>query len=117
MHNSPLGGDDNGVVVGFMEKVEWDYEIGADMFGTVIYPSPEAVPKHKECGLVEVEVKLRRVVEAEDFTVGNISAHACKKDFKKLQDDPEYQEYMRLREKFDRRWRHYKQLRKLRELQ
>ena len=42
--DTPLWGDKDGVIVGFMEKVEWDYELGGDLLGTLIYPSSEAVP-------------------------------------------------------------------------
>ena len=110
--DTPLWGDKDGIVVGFMEQVEWDYEIGGDRLGTIVYPDPEAVPGHKGCGLVEVEVKLRRVIEKADFSKGNSRTPAeVKKRLKKLTDDPEYREYLRLRDKFDHRWKHYRKLR------
>lgn len=53
--------------VGYMDKVDFDYEIGNAKGGNKVFPSikdlKENKPCTKECGIVEVEIRLRRVVE------------------------------------------------------
>ena len=51
---------------GYMDKVDFDHELGHNSAGNKIYPSPEALLRRQlcaeECGIVEVEVRLKRVV-------------------------------------------------------
>ena len=53
-------------ITGYMCKTDWDYELGNAEDGNHVYPSIEALKKHhtcwEECGIVEVEVRLKRVV-------------------------------------------------------
>lgn len=55
----------------FMCKVDFENELGAAMGGVTIYPSIEDARKNRKCidacGLVEVEVRLKRVVIEENF--------------------------------------------------
>lgn len=62
-----LWSDENGVVVGYMDKIDFDCELGSACGETSIYPSVEDLKKHspcvKNCGIVEVEVRLRKVIQ------------------------------------------------------
>lgn len=53
-------------VKGFMCMVDWEFELGDAVGGNSVYGSVPDLKKHrkcwKECGIVEVEVRLRRVV-------------------------------------------------------
>lgn len=64
---SPYGGDENGVVAVFMDKVDWDYEVGAAMGGNRVYPSIEDLKRYQpcceDCGIVEVEMRLKQVID------------------------------------------------------
>lgn len=55
------------VRTGFMCKVDFDLELGAAVGGNSVYGSAEDARKHRqcidECGLVEVEVRLKQVVQ------------------------------------------------------
>jgi len=68
----PIWGDEQGVVTGYMCKVDWDYEIGGASGGNRIYPSINDLRKCRKCvdscGIVEVEVRLKRVVQESDFS-------------------------------------------------
>lgn len=61
------------VVSGFMCKVDWDHELGAALGGNTIYPSEADLIANKkctdECGLVEVEIRLKRVIRESDFSI------------------------------------------------
>ncbi len=58
----------------FMDKVDFDYEIGNALGGNQLFASLEDLKKHKgcchQCGIVEVEVVLKKVVQESDFTKG-----------------------------------------------
>lgn len=58
--------DSDEVIVGFMCRTDWEYEFGSANDGNRVFPSKEALEKEKpcvfECGIVQVEVKLIRVV-------------------------------------------------------
>lgn len=64
--------DDSGVVVVYMDKVDFDHEIGAALGGNRVYPSIKDLEKNqpctKQCGIVEVEVRLKRVIRESDFS-------------------------------------------------
>lgn len=53
--------------IGYMCLVDFEYELGAAMGGNVIYPSEEDCRANRtcvaSCGIVEVEVRLRKVVQ------------------------------------------------------
>jgi hypothetical protein len=58
------------VVRGYMCKVDFDHELGHSMGGSTVYPSVKDLKKHRKCvtgndapcGIVEVEVRVRRIV-------------------------------------------------------
>jgi hypothetical protein len=68
----PIWSDEEGVVVGYMDKVDYECELGAAGKGNTIFPSVEALKKVKpctiQCGIVKVEVRLREVIQDTDFT-------------------------------------------------
>lgn len=55
------------VVRGFMCRIDFDHELGYASEGNRVYPSIDALKKRhemwKECGIVEVEVRLVKIVE------------------------------------------------------
>lgn len=59
------------VVIGYMDKVDWDWELGAASGGNRVFPSVKDLKNHKpcwqECGIVEVEVRLKRIVRHGNF--------------------------------------------------
>lgn len=61
------------VVTGYMCKVAWDYELGNALGGERIYPSQaDLISNHNctdQCGMVEVEVRLKRIVKESDFSI------------------------------------------------
>jgi hypothetical protein len=67
--SSPTGGTASRhqtVMRVFMTKVDWDHKLGAGMEGAKVFPSINALKeqtKHLECGIVEVEMRLVRLVE------------------------------------------------------
>lgn len=58
---------------GFMCKVDWDHELGQALGGNTIYPSQADLVSNKkctdECGIVEVEVRLKQVIQESDFSI------------------------------------------------
>ena len=52
---------------GCMCRIDWDHEIGHAADGNRVYPSIRALKEHhkmaEDCGIVEVEVRLVRIVE------------------------------------------------------
>lgn len=54
-------------VIGYMDRTDWAYEIGAASGGNRVYPSVEDLkrdsPCTTNCGIVEVEVRFRRIIE------------------------------------------------------
>jgi len=71
------------IVVGYMDKVDFDYELGEAIDGNKIFPSVEALTKHKpctrSCGIVKVEVRLKEVIQDTDFSENIRKAVALKK--------------------------------------
>ncbi len=61
-----MNAEEDGSVIGYMCATDWEFEIGAARGGNVIYASPEDAIESRRCiggcGLVEVEVRFRRVV-------------------------------------------------------
>jgi len=59
------------IIIGFMDKIDFEEELGNDKKGTRVYPSIKALkedhPCVKECGIVEVEVSLRKVIQETNF--------------------------------------------------
>lgn len=60
-------------VIGYMCKTDWDFELGNALDGNKIYPSQGSLLANRsciaECGMVEVEVRLRKVIQKEDFSI------------------------------------------------
>lgn len=60
-----------GVIIGYMDKVDFDHEVGCASGGNRVYPTIDALVKAKKCvpscGIVEVEVRLKRVILESDF--------------------------------------------------
>ena len=52
---------------GFMDRVDFEFEVGSALGGNSIYPSVEDLRKHhpcvRNCGVVEVEILLKRLVK------------------------------------------------------
>jgi hypothetical protein len=65
--------NDDRVVTGFMCKVDWDHELGAALGGNTVFASEADLIANKkctdECGIVEVEVRLKRVIRESDFSI------------------------------------------------
>lgn len=61
------------IVTGFMCKVDWDHELGEALGGNTIYPSQADLIANKkctdECGIVEVEIRLKKVIQESDFSI------------------------------------------------
>ena len=59
--------DDRGFVIGYMDRTDFEYELGAASGGDTVYPSLDDVLAHRkcanECGVVEVEVRFRKLVK------------------------------------------------------
>lgn len=72
MGNTSMKNEDR-VVAGFMCKVDWDHELGAALGGNNIFASEADLIANKkctdECGIVEVEVRLKRVIRESDFSI------------------------------------------------
>ena len=70
--------DPSSPVVGYMCLIDFECELGAALGGNVIYPDIEDCMKHRpcteHCGVVEVEVRARRIVREpreEDYSVAD----------------------------------------------
>lgn len=61
------------VVIGYMCGVDWDHELGNALGGNTIYPSESDLMANKrctdECGIVEVEVRLKKRIKECDFSI------------------------------------------------
>lgn len=80
------------VTIGYMDKVDFDEELGQAIDGNKVYPSVEMLerfqPCTRQCGIVKVEVRLVEVVRETEY------------DFKKMprgRPNPEEQEHRRKR--------------------
>lgn len=62
----PFGDSGDGKIIGYMCRTEYDYELGYADGGSLIYNSIDDLKKCRscldECGIVEVQIELRRVV-------------------------------------------------------
>lgn len=64
----PSGGENPGddFVTGYMCMTDFEWELGMACGGNTVYPSEEDCRRHRKCvagcGIVEVEVRFRRVV-------------------------------------------------------
>ena len=58
--------DDEGVTLGYMDLTDFECELGMASGGSLVYNSAEEVLSYRkcaiECGVVEVEIRFRRVV-------------------------------------------------------
>jgi hypothetical protein len=63
----PIEAEDDGSVIGYMCLIDFECELGAALDGNIVYPSPENCREHRKCidgcGMVEVEVRFRRVIQ------------------------------------------------------
>ena len=61
-----MNAESDGTVIGYMCLIDWECEIGAAASGNIVYPSVaclrEAHTCADACGIVEVEVRCRRLV-------------------------------------------------------
>lgn len=61
------------IVTGYMCKVDWDYELGEALGGNKVFPSQADLIENKkctdECGIVEVEIRLKQVIQPSDFSI------------------------------------------------
>ena len=59
-------------VIGYMDKTDFEWELGAAMGGNKIYPSEADLRRNEkcldQCGIVKVRVTRVEVVQEEDFT-------------------------------------------------
>lgn len=57
---------EDGSVIGYMCLIAWEWELGAASDGNRIYPNEKSLRHHHpcadDCGIVEVEVRCRRLV-------------------------------------------------------
>lgn len=57
----------------YMDKVDFDHELGVAGGGNKLFASVKDLEEHKpctwECGIVEVEVRLRKVIRESDFSI------------------------------------------------
>ena len=79
--NTEITGTTNGISrdsmkeahrTGYMDKVDFDHELAAAIGGNRVYASEEDLrvcqPCTKECGVVQVDVVLRKVIQESDFS-------------------------------------------------
>jgi hypothetical protein len=63
--------DPASAVIGYMDLTDFECELGAARGGNRVYPSIEDCrennPCNDECGIVEVEVRARRIVQASNM--------------------------------------------------
>ena len=69
-----MASDDPGTVIrGYMDGIDWQHHLEADALGTRVYPSEKTLRRERKCvetggcGVVEVEVRLIRWIEAQDL--------------------------------------------------
>ena len=60
-------------VTGYMCKTDFDFELGHAKDGATVFPSIKALKEYKtcvcECGIVEVEVSLSKIIQDENWTL------------------------------------------------
>ena len=63
--------EEDGSVIGYMCKVDYECELGAAAGGNVVYPIVEDLKERRrcvdECGIVKVAVSLVEVVQEENY--------------------------------------------------
>ena len=63
--------EEDGSVIGYMCKVDYECELGAAAGGKVVYPTVEDLKERRscvdECGIVKVAVSLEEVVQEENY--------------------------------------------------
>lgn len=66
----PMGrdNDEDEFVVGYMCLTDFEYELGMASDGNTVFPEIESCRKYRKCtdscGIVEVEVRARRIVQS-----------------------------------------------------
>jgi len=63
--------EEDGSVIGYMCKTDYEVELGGRSGGNVVYPSISDLKEHRkcveECGIVKVAVSLVEVVQEENY--------------------------------------------------
>lgn len=62
-----MGAEEDGAVIGYMCAIDWECELGLASGGNRVFPSiedaRETLKCAEGCGIVEVEVRFRRVID------------------------------------------------------
>jgi cell division protein FtsX len=70
----------NNIKIGYMDAVDFHHELECASGGNKIYPSVDDLKSYSkcwdECGIVEVEIKLIRVIQATNFSKREAEAEA-----------------------------------------
>jgi len=57
----------NNVIIGYMDKIDFDCEVGGNPNGNIFFTSIEDLQRERTCsefcGIVEIEIRLKRVVQ------------------------------------------------------
>ena len=57
------------IIIGYMDKIDFECEAGDNPNGNIFFPTVEDLLKERTCaefcGIVEVEIRLKRVVQEE----------------------------------------------------
>lgn len=58
-------------VIGYMDKTDWEYELGGASSPSRVFCTVNSMEEgwHTGCGVVEVEVKFKRIIKNEDYQV------------------------------------------------
>jgi hypothetical protein len=63
-----MGAEDDGSVIGYMCRTDWECEMGLASEGNSVFPSVDSLKQHRrcvdDCGIVEVAVSFRKLIEA-----------------------------------------------------
>ena len=63
---------DDDFVIGYMDLIDFECELGCASDGNTVYPTIEdlkqARPCVEQCGIVEVEVRFRRIVQPKNWS-------------------------------------------------
>lgn len=81
----------------YLDKIDWDHEVGEAPDGNRIYPSVVDLKREQTCvvngccGIVKCKISLVEIIEESDFSKGRTyNSDELKKDFRKLQLEASY---------------------------
>lgn len=64
--NTPIAPN---VIIAYMDKIDFDCEVGGNPNGNIFFTSIEDLKKERTCsefcGIIEIEIRLKRVVQEE----------------------------------------------------